>query len=44
MNDFQFDGSMQDTPNLELGKLFEELFVGGFWEFDLNNNMILIKP
>lgn len=42
-NDFAFDGTMQDNENLELGLLFEELYLGGFYEFDPNNNVIFIK-
>ncbi|SHI68156.1 hypothetical protein SAMN04488096_103296 [Mesonia phycicola] len=43
--DFQFDGSMQDTPKKELGELFEALFVGGYWEFEPNNGeIVLIAP
>lgn len=41
--DFQFDGNMQDTPHLELGLLFEELFNGGYYEFDPNGQIIIIK-
>ncbi|MDR6300014.1 hypothetical protein [Mesonia maritima] len=33
---------MQESPNLELGDLFEELFNGGYFEFDPNDNIILI--
>lgn len=40
--DFAFDGEMQDNEDLELGLLFEELFVGGFYEIDPNGNVILI--
>lgn len=42
-NDFAFDGSMQDNENLELGLLFEELFLGGFYDFDLNGNVVYIR-
>ncbi|MFV0305011.1 MAG: hypothetical protein ACK5IC_05990 [Moheibacter sp.] len=43
-NDFVFDGEMSDTEELELGLLFEEIFVGGYFEFDPNGNVILISP
>jgi hypothetical protein len=42
-SDFAFDGSMQDNENLELGLLFEELFLGGYYEFSPNGNIVFIK-
>ncbi|WP_299888934.1 hypothetical protein [uncultured Lacinutrix sp.] len=40
--DNAFDGTMQDNEELELGLLFEELFVGGYYEVDPNGNIVLI--
>jgi len=42
-NDFAFDASMQDTQDIELGLLFEELFLGGFYDFNQEGNVIFIK-
>jgi hypothetical protein len=33
-SNFAFDGTMQDHENLELGLLFEELYLGGYFEFN----------
>jgi hypothetical protein len=42
-SDFAFDGTMQDNENLELGLLFEELYLGGYYEFNPSGNIIFIK-
>ena len=42
-SDFAFDGTMQDNENLELGLLFEEIYLGGYYEFNPNGNVIFIK-
>jgi len=42
-SDFAFDGSMQDNENLELGLLFEELFMGGFYDFNTQGDVVFIK-
>lgn len=41
--DFAFDGTMQDNENLELGLLFEEIYLGGYYEFNPSGNVIFIK-
>lgn len=42
-SDYAFDGTMSDTENIELGLLFEEQFIGGYYEFNPSGNVILIK-
>jgi hypothetical protein len=42
-SDFAFDGTMQDNENLELGLLFEEIYLGGYYEFNPSGNVIFIK-
>lgn len=42
-SDFAFDGSMQDNENLELGLLFEEIYLGGYYEFNPSGDVIFIK-
>jgi hypothetical protein len=42
-SNFAFDGTMQDHENLELGLLFEELYLGGYFEFNPSGNVIFIK-
>lgn len=42
-SDFAFDGTMQDNETLELGLLFEEIYLGGYYEFTPNGNVIFIK-
>ena len=41
--DFDFDGLMQDNVNLELGELFEQIAIGGHYEFNPNGEVIFIK-
>jgi Metallopeptidase toxin 3 len=42
-SDFAFDGSMQDNENLELGLLFEELFQGGYYDFNEEGGIVFIR-
>ncbi len=43
-SDWTFDQIMQDAPEFELGLYFEAQYVGGYYEFDTTNHVVVIKP